>query len=75
MNICIDTNVLLDFYRLSGGDLEELRKIAKLSANKHISLYISDYLRDEFYRNRGYIPMGRVAEDGSIPMLKTVGLK
>jgi predicted nucleic acid-binding protein len=52
MNIFIDTNILLDFYRLSSGDLEELRKIAKLSKVGKIRLFISDFLKDEFFRNR-----------------------
>lgn len=52
MNIFIDTNVLLDFYRLSGGDLDELRRVAKLSENGKITLLLSEYLKDEFYRNR-----------------------
>lgn len=52
MKIFIDTNVLLDFYRLSGGDLEELRQMAKLSENGKITLLLTDYLKDEFYRNR-----------------------
>jgi predicted nucleic acid-binding protein len=52
MNLFIDTNILLDFYRMSSGDLEEIRKIARLSANKKIRLLISDFVIDEFNRNR-----------------------
>lgn len=52
MNVFIDANILLDFYRLSGGDLEEIRKIAKLAENEEITLYISDVLQDEYERNR-----------------------
>lgn len=52
MNLFIDTNILLDFYRLSTGDLEELRKIAKLSSVGKIRLFISDYVKDEYSRNR-----------------------
>ena len=52
LNIFIDTNILLDFYRLSSGDLEELRKIAKLSKAGKIRLLVSDYVKDEYYRNR-----------------------
>lgn len=52
MNIFIDSNILLDFYRFTKGDLEELRKIARLSKTGRIRLLVSDYLRDEFYRNR-----------------------
>jgi predicted nucleic acid-binding protein len=52
MNLFIDTNILLDFYRMSSGDLEEIRKIARLSANKKVTLLISDFVIDEFSRNR-----------------------
>ncbi len=52
MHVFIDTNIFLDFYRLSSGDLEELRKIAKLTENNKIILYLSDYLVDEYSRNR-----------------------
>lgn len=62
MNIFIDTNILLDFYRLSKGDLEELRKIAKLSETKKIRLFISDYLKDEVYRNREAVIARSVAD-------------
>lgn len=52
MNIFIDTNILLGFYSLSNGDLEELRKIAKLAENGKIKLFVSEYLEGEFWRNR-----------------------
>lgn len=52
MNVFIDTNVLLDFFRMSSGDLEEIRKIARLSANNKITLLVSDFVIDEFTRNR-----------------------
>jgi predicted nucleic acid-binding protein len=52
MNVFVDTNVLLDFFRMSSGDLEEIRKIARLSANKKITLLINDFVKDEFARNR-----------------------
>jgi len=52
MNVFIDTNILLNFYRRSKNELEELRKIAGLSKRQKIRLLISDYLKDEFYRNR-----------------------
>ncbi len=52
MNVFIDTNVLLDFFRMSSGDLEELRKIARLSATDRVKLLISDVVKDEFARNR-----------------------
>jgi len=62
MNVFIDTNVLLDFYRLSGGDLEELRRIAKLAQNGRITLLVSDYLRDEYCRNRENVIAQAIAQ-------------
>jgi len=52
MNIFIDTNILLGFYQFSSGFLEELRKVAKLSGTEKIRLFLSDYVKDEFDRNR-----------------------
>jgi predicted nucleic acid-binding protein len=52
MNVFIDTNILLDFFRLSQADLEELRKVAKLSEHKRITWLVSAFLVDEFARNR-----------------------
>ena len=52
MNVFIDTNVLLDFFRMSSGDLEELRKLSRLTTNGNVKLHVSDALQDEFSRNR-----------------------
>lgn len=52
MNVFIDTNSLLDFFRLSGGDLDEIQKIIRLWTNQQIKLLVPDRVRDEFYRNR-----------------------
>jgi len=52
MNIFIDANIFLDFFRLSTGDLEELRKITALSRAGTITLLISSTVLDEFSRNR-----------------------
>lgn len=52
MNVFIDTNVLLDFFRMSSGDLEELRKLARLASTGNIKLLVSDAVQDEFSRNR-----------------------
>lgn len=52
MNLFIDTCVLLDFYRFPKDDLKILQRIVASSKTKYIRLYISDYLEDEFYRNR-----------------------
>lgn len=52
MNVFVDTNVLLDFFRLSQADLEELRKLTKLAEHKRITWLVSTFLVDEFTRNR-----------------------
>ena len=52
MNVFIDTNILLDFFRLSRGDLDEVQKMIRLWKNQRLNLLISNYLKDEFYRNR-----------------------
>lgn len=62
MNIFIDTNIFLGFYSFSAGDLEELRKVAKLSLNEKIKLFISDHLSNEFQRNRESVISQAVTE-------------
>ena len=52
MKVFIDTNILLDIYHLSGPDLEELRKLVKLSERKKVELLVSQQVEDEFWRNR-----------------------
>lgn len=58
MNVFIDTNVLLNFYALSGGDLDEIEKLSQLVLTNKLTLFISNYLQDEFMRNRE----GKIAE-------------
>lgn len=52
MNIFIDTNILLNFYHLSGPDLDELLKVIKLAENKKLNVLVPMQVRDEFLRNR-----------------------
>lgn len=52
MNVFIDTNVLLDFFRMSSGDLEELQKLVRLASTGNVNLLVSDVVQDEFMRNR-----------------------
>lgn len=52
MNLFIDANIFLDFYHLSGGDIEELRKLVALVENGDIVLFSSPQLREEVKRNR-----------------------
>lgn len=52
MKIFIDTNILLELFKLSGPDLDELKKILKLSEKQKIEILISSQIEDEFWRNR-----------------------
>lgn len=52
MNLFIDANIFLDFYHLSGGDIEELKKLVALVENGNIVLFSSPQLRQEVKRNR-----------------------
>jgi len=52
MDIFVDTNILLGLYQLSGPDLEELKKIIKLSENEQITVHLPQHVSDEFWRNR-----------------------
>lgn len=62
LNLFVDTNVFLDFFRLSSGDLEEVRKIARLEAHGHVNLLISDVVVDEFKRNRESVIAAALAQ-------------
>lgn len=52
INVFIDTNVYLDFYHLSGDDLEELKKLLTAIELGEIKLYTTDQVIDEYRRNR-----------------------
>jgi len=52
MNLFIDAKIFLDFYHLSGGDIEELKKLVALVENNSIVLFSSPQLREEVKRNR-----------------------
>jgi PIN domain len=52
MDLFLDANVYLSFYRLSADDLEELRKLIVTVREGETVLYITDQVRDEFRRNR-----------------------
>ncbi len=51
-NLFIDTNVYLSFYHLSNDDLEEIHKLAVLIKSEEIKLWVTQQVKDEFYRNR-----------------------
>jgi hypothetical protein len=52
VELFLDTNVYLSFYKLSEEDLEELQKLAVAVRSRDTNLYITDQVRDEFNRNR-----------------------
>lgn len=52
MNLFIDANIFLDFYHLSGGDIEELKKLVALIEEGDIVLFSTKQLHEEVRRNR-----------------------
>lgn len=52
MHLFLDANIYLGFFKLSGDDLEELRKLAVAVRSGDTVLYLTDQVRDEFKRNR-----------------------
>lgn len=52
INLFLDTNVYLGFYKLSDDDLEELKKLSVTVKSRATALYLTDQVRDEFRRNR-----------------------
>jgi hypothetical protein len=52
MHLFLDANIYLGFFKLSGDDLEELRKLAVAVRSGDTVLYLTDQVRDEFSRNR-----------------------
>jgi hypothetical protein len=52
VNVFIDTNIFLNIYHFSGDDLIQLEKLAVLLRNKKMTLFLTDQVKDEFFRNR-----------------------
>jgi hypothetical protein len=52
MNLFIDTNVLLNFFHFSKDSLDELEKVFVLQSYGKISLWLTDQVELEFFRNR-----------------------
>ncbi|MCK4635698.1 MAG: DUF4935 domain-containing protein [Candidatus Moranbacteria bacterium] len=51
-HVFIDTNIFLDFYRLSQKDLDELKKLVESIKNGEIKIYLTKQVYNEFIRNR-----------------------
>ena len=53
INVFLDTNIYLNFYRFSNEDLKKLENlIALIEKTEEIKLYTTDQVNIEFYRNR-----------------------
>jgi hypothetical protein len=52
MNLFLDANAYLTFYRLSKEDLEELRKLIVEVKQRETTLFVTEQVQDEFRRNR-----------------------
>jgi hypothetical protein len=69
----IDTNIFLSFYAYTSDDVEELRKLSSLIKTGQLKLFMTEQVRDEFYRNRedrlkeSVREFGKTAVSDSIP--------
>jgi predicted nucleic acid-binding protein len=52
LHLFIDTNAFLSFFAYTKDDVEELRKLTSLIRTGQLKLYLTEQVRDEFYRNR-----------------------
>jgi len=52
LHLFIDTNAFLSFFAYTKDDVEELKKLASLIKAEQVKLYLTEQVRDEFYRNR-----------------------
>ena len=52
LNLCLDTNILLNFYHFSDDTLDKLEKLIILSEAKDIQIILSEQIIHEFRRNR-----------------------
>lgn len=53
MNLFIDTNIFLSFFHFTNDDLEEIHKLTVLVEKKKVVLWVTEQVKNEFYRNRG----------------------
>ena len=52
LHIFLDTNIYLSFYSFTDEGLEALDKLKMLVGEKRLSLYTTEQVKNEFYRNR-----------------------
>lgn len=63
LNLFIDTNILLDFYRFSEADLEKLVGLEELiDKTNDINLLVTSHQVDEFYRRRDKVIADAIKE-------------
>lgn len=62
MNVFIDTNLYLDFYRMGKDKLDELEKAFALHHYGHITLWVPELLKNEFWRNRSKVVADNIKE-------------
>jgi len=55
LDLFIDTNIYLSFYRFTSEDLNELGKLAITITKKDLKLYVPEQVKDEFWRNREHV--------------------
>ncbi|EPG7393548.1 TPA: PIN domain-containing protein [Klebsiella pneumoniae] len=55
MNVFIDTNLFLDFYRMGKDKLDELDKVFALHKYGRLKLWLPALLKNEFWRNRSKV--------------------
>jgi PIN domain len=51
-HLFVDTNVFLSFYDFTDDDLDSLSKLKESLKERHIKLFLTGQVKDEFYRNR-----------------------
>ena len=52
LNLFIDANIYLNFYKLNSHQLERISLLIELIKNGRVRLFITELLVDEVYRNR-----------------------
>ncbi|MEZ7211427.1 DUF4935 domain-containing protein [Pantoea ananatis] len=65
MNVFIDTNLFLDFYRMGKDKLDELEKVFALHQYGKLKLWIPELLKNEFWRNRSKVVADNIKDIGS----------
>ena len=55
MNVFIDTNLYLDFYRMGQDKLDELNKVFALHEYGKLKIWLPELLKNEFWRNRSKV--------------------